>query len=77
MREKQLDHYMETSAKTGENADLLLQTLAKHLYLNKEKLQKMNDFFSDPFITKDYNASRKSFKLQKEETKTSKFALFG
>ena len=35
-REENFGHYVETSAKTGQNVQELFQTLTKHFYINHE-----------------------------------------
>lgn len=42
MKEMELDHHMETSARTGHNIGELFETLTKHLYLDNNG--KLGDF---------------------------------
>ena len=46
-REENFGHYVETSAKTGQNVQELFQTLTKHFYINHEN--NLDRFVSTPW----------------------------
>ena len=64
MQEMELDHHMETSAKTGMNIAELFETLTKHLYL--ENSGKLGEFRNDEEDQNRNRASSISFRSEKK-----------
>ena len=71
IREKNIDHYIETSAKTGENVTDVFDTAIKHLYLkSKDRKDTEESNYYDPVNHKSrasFPITRPSFKMNSLE----------
>ena len=69
MRDNGFSHYLETSAKSGQNVNNLFETITKHLYITHEA--NLDKFVSGSYLDITFPYNRPSFLLQRDEDDAS------